>query len=351
MKKLLLWFMIIIMSMSMIVTFSLVGCKTSAEAETTAAPETNVAAETTTTAATAETTAEAEKKLTFYWISHGSEGDPIWIFAINGANEAAKALNVNVNTSFHHDDIASQKEAFSAAIAAGADGIASTSNGISVLRDEVKLAKEKGIPVVFFNTDDPGAGRDAYIGADLFQVGVIWAKYLVDNNLVKKGDKVWMPVETVGATYQVEETKGVDSIFGPLGIKAEVFDAKYDPTETLNNMVDYLTAHGNEINAMIGLGDMVTGFTKKAFDMIGWPAGKIPVVGWGNSSDTANGVKEGYVNAAAWQFPDALGYLPIYMLYEASMGKAINYTVYTMGLYTKDNADTFIKLTEQMAAK
>ena len=344
MKKSLLWIVVMVLSISMVAAFSFAGCKAAAEeaVEEEAAPAVEEVAE--------EEVAEevAEEQLTFYWISHGSEGDPIWVFAINGANEAAEALNVKVNTSFHHDDLASQKEAFSAAIAAGADGIASTSNGIGVLRDEVKLAKEKGIPVVFFNTDDPTAGRDAYIGADLYQVGVIWAKYLVDNNLVKQGDKVWMPVETMGATYQVDETKGIESIFGPLGIEAEVFDAKYDPTETLTNMVDYLTAHGEEINAMIGLGDMVTGFTKQAFDMIGWPAGKIPVVGWGNSSDTANAVKEGYVNAAAWQFPDALGYLPIYMLYEAAKGKAINYTVYTMGLYTKDNADTFIELTEQM---
>ena len=45
-------------------------------------------------------------------------------------------------------------------------------------------------------------------------------------------------------------------MFDPLGIKYEVFDAKYDPTETLQNQIDYLTAHGSEIAAVIGLGDM-----------------------------------------------------------------------------------------------
>ena len=32
----------------------------------------------------------APKKLTFYWISHGSAGYPIWVYAINGANAAGK---------------------------------------------------------------------------------------------------------------------------------------------------------------------------------------------------------------------------------------------------------------------
>jgi simple sugar transport system substrate-binding protein len=292
-----------------------------------------------------------EKQLTFYWISHGSEGDPIWIFALSGANEAAKALNVTLKASFHHNDIATQKEAFQAAIAAGADGIATSSPQVGVLNDEVKLAHSKGIPVVFFNTDDPGTGRDAYVGADNTQVGRTWAQYLVDNKLVKQGDKVWMPVEVPGATYGADETKGIATVFDPLGIKYEVFDAKYDPVETLNNMVDYLTAHGSDINAMIGLGDMVTGFTQQAFEKVGWKPGQIPVVGWGNSSETANAVKAGYVHAGMWQFPDAQGYMPIYMLYEAKQGRAINYIVYTFGLYTQANADTYIKLTDLMKSK
>jgi len=293
----------------------------------------------------------APKKPVFYWISHGSEGDPIWVFAFQGATSAAKTLNVDLRASFHHQDIASHKEAFKAAIAAKADGIATSSPEVGVLTEEVKLAHKQGIPVVFFNTDDPATGRDAYVGADLYVVGRTWASYLVDNKLVKKGDRVWMPVEVPGATYGAEETKGIASIFDPLGVKYEVFDAKYDPIETLNNMVDYLTAHGNEIKAMIGLGDMLTGFTQKAFQRVGWKAGKIPVVGWGNSSDTANATKAGFVNAGMWQFPDAQGYMPIYMLNEAHQGKAINYTVYTFGLYTRDNADRFIKLTDMMQSK
>jgi simple sugar transport system substrate-binding protein len=294
---------------------------------------------------------DSGKPLNFYWISHGSEGDPIWIYAVNGANAAAKALGVNVKTSFHHGDIASQKEAFMAAIAANADGIAVSSPQAGVLNDEVKLAKEKGIPVIFLNTDDAQTGRNAYVGADLGVVGRSWAQYLVDHKLVKQGDKVWLPVEVPGATYGADETKAIASVFDPLGIKYEVFDAKYDPTETLQNQIDYLTAHGSEIAAVIGLGDMVTGNLEKAFKAAGIKPGQIPAVGWGNSIDTANAVKNGYVNAATWQYPDSQGFMPIVLLDMLKNGMATGYDIYTSGLYTKDNVDTYIKLTEMMSKK
>ena len=106
---------------------------------------------------------QAKAGSNFYWISHGSEGDPIWIYAVNGTNMAGKTLSANVKTSLHHGDIASQKEAFMAAIAAGADGIAISRPQAGVLNDEVKLAKEKGIPMIFLNTDDAQTGRNAYV--------------------------------------------------------------------------------------------------------------------------------------------------------------------------------------------
>jgi simple sugar transport system substrate-binding protein len=323
---------------------------TQAPAQATKAPEQPTVAPAEATAVPAQPTVAAEttKKFTFYWISHGSEGDPIWIFAINGANAAAKALGVDLKTSFHHGDVAAQKEAFQAAIAAGADGIAVSSPQEGVLKDEVALAKSKDIPVVFFNTDDPATGRDAYVGGNGVSVGASWAQYLVDNKLVKAGDNVWMPVEVPGATYGQDETKGVASVFDPLGIKYEVFDAQYDPIKTQQNMVDYLTANGDKIDAIIGLGDMVMGFTQKNFEAVGWAPGKIPVVGWGNSSDTANAVKAGYVNAATWQYPDSQGFMPVVLLYMAKSGQAIGYNVFTQALYTKANVDVYINLTNQM---
>lgn len=74
----------------------------------------------------------------------------------------------------------------------------------------------------------------------------------MDHKFLKKGDKVWMPVEVPGATYQTAETAGIASVFDPLGIKYELLDAGTDPARMIANMTDYLAAHGKEIAAMIG---------------------------------------------------------------------------------------------------
>jgi len=289
----------------------------------------------------------ADDKPTFYWISHGSSGDPIWIFALRGAKQAAKDLNVNLKTSFHQNDISTHQEAFKSAIAAGADGIASSSPDQGVLKDEVAMAKERGIPVVFFNADDPTTKRDAYVGADNVEVGKSWANYLVENDLVEEGDFVWMPVEVPGATYQREETKGIASVFDPLGIEYDVFDAKYDPVQSLQNMKNYLSSHKKKVDAIIGLGDMVMGNMKEAFDAAGLEPGDIPVVGWGNSAETAKEVMDGYVQAATWQYPQSQGYMPIALLNMADQGMPIGYDIVTVALYEKENAESYYELAQQ----
>jgi simple sugar transport system substrate-binding protein len=283
---------------------------------------------------------------TFYWISHGSASDPFWVATVQGANKAAADLGVTVNTSFHGGDIAAHKEAFQAAIAAQANGIATSSPETGVLAEEVASAKAAGIPVVFFNTDDPATGRDAFVGANLLQAGQTWAQYLVDQGLVEKGDFVWLPVEVPGATYQVEETKGISSVFDPLGITYEVFDASVDPAQSLSNMTDYLTANASKVDAIIGLGDLVTGNIKTVFDQAGTRPGGIPVVGWGNTRATAEAVKAGYVNAAMWQYPDAQGYDPILLLKKITDGGAAGYDIVTMALYDASSADQYIELTD-----
>ena len=167
------------------------------------------------------------------------------------------------------------------------------------------------IPIINFNTPDPTASFDAYVGGDNVTFGSSWAQYLVDKGLVKKGDFVWMPVEIPGATYGVQEEEGIKSVFEPLGITYEVTEATLDQAEVINRMVDYLTANRAKIKAMIGLGDLVTGSVKRVWDQVGVKPGEIPVVGWGNSLDTTQEVLTGYVNAGQWQDPQATSYVAL----------------------------------------
>jgi len=281
---------------------------------------------------------------TFYWISHGSPADPVWTYFLAGAKQWAADTGQTVNTSFHNGDVPSHQEAVRAAIAAKADGIVTTSPDPGSLVAVVKEAKAAGIPIINFNTPDPTAGFDAYVGGDNTTFGRHWAQYLVDKGLVKSGDFVWLPVEVPGATYGVQEEEGISSVLKPLGVTWEVTDNTLDQAEVISRMVDYLTANRTKIKAIIGLGDLVTGSIKRVFDQVGVKPGEIPVVGWGNSLDTTQEVLTGYVNAAQWQDPQATSYVALSLAAMASGGVPPGFNVITGALYEKDKAQIYDKI-------
>ena len=283
----------------------------------------------------------AQDAKTFYWISHGSPADPVWTYFLEGAEQWAADTGHTVNTSFHSGDVPSHQEAMRAAIAAGADGICSSNPDPGSLVGTVAEARASGIPTLNFNTPDPSADWNAYIGGDLVSVGRSWAQYLVDNGLVESGDFVWMPVEVPGATYGVQEEEGIAGVFEPLGITWEVTDATLDQAEIINRMTDYVTANRDRIDAMIGLGDLVTGSVVRVWNQTGVAPGEIPVVGWGNSLDTTQGVMDGYVNAAMWQDPQATSYMCLSAALMETSSIPVGFNIITGALYEADTAPLY----------
>jgi len=239
---------------------------------------------------------------------------------------------------------ARMQEAVRAAIAARARGIVTSTPDPGSLTQVISEAHAAGIPVVIMNTEDKTSGRDAYVGGDNVAIGRRWAQYMVDHGFVKKGDFVWMPVEVAGATYQTLETEGIDSVFKPLGITYEITQTTLDQAEIITRMSEYLTANRSKIKAIIGLGDLVTGSIKRVFDQVGVKAGEIPVVGWGNSPDTAQEVLDGYVNAAMWQDPQATSYMALSMAALAADGIPLGFDISVGTLYEKDKAATYLKI-------
>jgi simple sugar transport system substrate-binding protein len=288
--------------------------------------------------------AAAQTGKTFYWISHGSPADPVWTYFLDGAEQWATDTGNTVNTSFHNGDVASQQEAVRAAIAAGAAGIVTSSPDPGSLVEVAAEANAAGIPIININTPDPSASFDAYVGTNNVEVGRRWAQYLVDGGYVKAGDFVWMPVEVPGATYGVQEEEGIKSVFEPLGITWEVTDATLDQAEIITRMTDYLTANKDKVSAMIGLGDLVTGSVKRVWDAAGIAPGEIPVVGWGNSPDTAQEILDGYVLAGMWQDPQMTSYLGLSLAAAAASGIPPGFDILVGALYEKDTAQVYLDI-------
>ncbi len=288
--------------------------------------------------------AAQEEGRVFYWISHGSPADPVWTFFLAGAEQWAADTGTEVRTSFHSGDVPSHQEAFRAAIAAGATGIVTSTPDPGSLNEVIAEAHAAGIPVIIINTEDKDSGRDAYVGTDNVVVGQRWAQYLVDGGYVQPGDFVWLPVEVPGATYQVLETQGIASVFDPLGITYEVTDSTLDQAEIITRMSDYLLANRDRIDAIIGLGDLVTGSIARVFDQVGVAPGEIPVVGWGNSPETAQAIIDGYVLAGMWQDPQATSYMGLSLAAMAAAGIPPGFDILVGTLYEADLAPLYLSI-------
>jgi simple sugar transport system substrate-binding protein len=288
--------------------------------------------------------AQDEGGRTFYWVSHGSPADPVWTYFLQGAEQWGEDTGNTVNTSFHSGDVPNHQEAIRAAIAAGADGIVTSSPDPGSLVEVATEANEAGIPIININTPDPSASFDAYVGTNNVEVGRRWAQYLVDNGHVSEGDFVWMPVEVPGATYGVQEEEGIASVFEPLGIEWEVTDATLDQGEIITRMSDYLVANRDRIDAMIGLGDLVTGSVARVWDQVGVEAGEIPVVGWGNSPETAQEILDGYVLAGMWQDPQMTSYLGLSLAAAAASGIPPGFDILVGALYEEDTAQVYLDI-------
>ncbi len=204
--------------------------------------------------------AAQDESKTFYWISHGDPADPVWTYFLDGANQWASDTGQTVNTSFHSNDVAS---------AAGGHSFCHR-------RRRGRHRHHQPRPGQPRRADGGGprgrhphhqhqhARPDRSASMPMWApttwiVGQRWAQFLVDGGYVSEGDFVWMPVEVPGATYGVDEERGIASVFEPLGITWEVTDATYEQATVIDEMVNYLTANKDNIDAMIGLGDLVTG--------------------------------------------------------------------------------------------
>jgi len=291
--------------------------------------------------------AAQDEDKTFYWISHGDPADPVWTYFLDGANQWRDDTGNQVNTSFHSNDVALQQEAIRSAIADGAAGIVTTSPDPGSLVELTAEANAAGITIININTPDPTASFDAYVGTNNVVNGERWAQYLVDGGYVESGDFVWMPVEVPGATYGVDEEMGIASVFEPLGIEWAVTDATYEQATVIDEMVNYLTANMDKIDAMIGLGDLVTGSVARVWDQVGIEAGDIPVVGWGNSVDTAQEILDGYVLAGMWQDPQMTSYVGLSLAAAGAAGFPIGFDVLVGALYEADTAQVYLDILSQ----
>ncbi|MCG2791545.1 MAG: substrate-binding domain-containing protein [Actinomycetia bacterium] len=189
MKKILIYVVVLVISISMVAAFSLTGCKKEAAPATTEAAETTVAPEVAETTAAPTEEVVAEKAYKFVFTTHDA-GTPFWVPTVAGYKHAAEIFGVTVEfigpKTF---DIAAQVDMTETAIEGDIDGLAITLPAEAAYDGGVQKAIDKGIIVVGYNTDDPTPNaRMVFVGQDQIKAGMRMGeeikKYLPDGGEV-----------------------------------------------------------------------------------------------------------------------------------------------------------------------
>ena len=261
----------------------------------------------------ADTARAADEPVTVTFIIYTPPGDPFWNPVIQGAEEAAKDRNVELDIQYADSDPVKQNNLIETAISNEVDGIALVNWIPNAFTDNIAKARDAGIAVVTFDTDDPdptATRSQAYVGQDFFAAGQRIAQKMIDSGGLKAGDHVVAPVEDPDAFYGTERYRGIKAVLDAAGITSEKLDATGTMATALTRISQYLVGRG-DTKAVIGLGSVTTEVAPQAVAEAGI---EIPVGGFDLSPAIVDSIIAGKTVATVDSGAYYEGYMPVVML-------------------------------------
>ena len=286
-------------------------------------------------------------KINILFVPWSQSSNPFFEAVVNGAKDAAQQQGVNIDVQFGEEDQKHQLGILETGIANKVSGIAVNIADDNAYIDVLCGAMKQGIPVVTFNIDDsrhgaPGSTcRLAFMGQNFIDTGYVIGKRMIEVHHLKKGDKVFTPVEAPQATYAVERHAGVQKALDEIGATSEILGVGNDHAQALNLMTQYLLGHPDTA-AVVGLGQTPTSQAVQAIKDAGL---KIPAGGFDVSQEILDNIKSGQLTATVDQQPYSQGYYAVtqialylkYGLYPSEMDTG------GRGLIDKSNYENAVK--------
>jgi simple sugar transport system substrate-binding protein len=299
--------------------------------------------------------AGAQMDLTFAMVSHGGVSNPFWIIVIKGMEDACALLDAQCQWLSEPDFGLEQMSGYWAdALALDPDGVGTTVPDPDVIRDGVEQAAAQGIPVIVFNTADPGAGSESalptlfYIGANEFTGGAnnarrVFAEAAADGVEIAKGV---CTIQEQGHSGLEARCAGVESVFDDEGVPIERVNISNDPEYTAGVLSDYFAANP-ETNAIFMLGPAPS----TGLNLYMQEAGLEPRALYATTHDTSaeiyQMIQDGVLLQAIDQQPYLQGFETIMWLYLNSQFKlAPGGDIFTgPGVIDLTNVEAIIELT------
>src|SRR4030066_1502060 len=300
MKKLLLWIVVLVLSISMVAAFSLYGCKTKEAGET--------------------TTGKHFEEITIWFFPGGPEGCPFASVVYNGAKAAEEDLGPTVTYMWSDWNVETMISQFKEAVAAAPDGICVMGHpGEEAFGPLIDDAESKGIIVTSQNTELPnleaiyGANGFGYVGASNYSAGVKLAKQAVMEFGLGEGDKalVWgllaQPTRGLRSQGCIDGLEEAGLVVDYLEIADDI---NADPTMGTPVIAGYIAANP-DVKLIITDHGALTSTVGTYGSAAGLEPGEVNFAGFDLSSASVEAIRSGYLGLVIDQQPWLQGYLPI----------------------------------------
>jgi simple sugar transport system substrate-binding protein len=257
----------------------------------------------------------------FVFVNHVTT-NPFFVPTQYGIEDASALLGTAFQwTGSETSDIPEMVDAFEAAIAAEADGIAVALVDLQAFNDPINRALEAGIPVVSYNADAQNA-RLAYVGQDLYGSGFAMGQRIVE--LVGEGP-VALFIATPGQLNIQPRIDGAIDAIAESGASIEVEDIATgaELEEELNNIEAYYLGHTDvagmfavDAGSTQGVGQVVQTHDARA-------AGLKAAGGYDLLPTTVELVSSGVLDFTIDQQPYLQGFLPVVYLYLSKLSGGV----------------------------
>jgi simple sugar transport system substrate-binding protein len=246
-----------------------------------------------------------------------------------------------------NQDVANMVSYFNDAIAAKADGIATTVPTATGFTSVVESAMNSGIPVLSYNADGVyangkpviGTNRLAYVGQALFISGQIMGAQI--KQLVPGGGKIGMAIAQPGAGNIQPRFDGAQSVLGS-NYHLVSIDTTTDTSTEQSKMTSWLLGN-KDAKGLFAVDSGSTSYIPGALKQAGV---KLPAGGFDTAPASLTGIQSGALNFTIFQDPYLQGFLPtLYMYLYNLSGTQLSPPDTDTGLtvLTKSNISAFLK--------
>ncbi|WP_366654918.1 sugar ABC transporter substrate-binding protein [Fodinicurvata sp. EGI_FJ10296] len=257
--------------------------------------------------------ADEADRMEFIVVSHGAAADPFWSVVINGVNEAAAEMDVDVTyRAPERFDMVEMQQLLDAAIAADPDGIVVTIPDADALGGAIEEALAAGIPVISMNTGaDVYAdfGILAHVGQTEYEAGVGGGERMAEQGVT---NAICINHE-VGNVALDQRCEGFQEGLGE-DATVEVLSVDPDPTDVRDSVVAHITRNP-DVEGLLAVGPVGMHPSLDALRQEG-VIGDMVVGSFDLSPEILEAVESGEMAFAIDQQQYLQGYLPIVLLKE-----------------------------------